>query len=188
MKQNEFVKQISSDNHIYGCGFFVGPYFLTAGHVIEDMENPSIEVDGKRIYLKDQLGCRNDKTADGYDIAVFRIPGVVSPVELCGEDPCKGMVLESVSYEVFEEGNRYIECEAVVNEIREVNYFCADTTASLKKGSSGSPVFYNGKVAGMMHAGNNDGGKVKNPLLSLNFCMFLSASAIKEFISQINQS
>lgn len=38
-------------------------------------------------------------------------------------------------------GEEYVECNAVLNGLKEGNYFAADTDKQLKPGSSGSPVF-----------------------------------------------
>ena len=50
-------------------------------------------------------------------------------------------------------GEKYVECNAVVNGLKDGNYYAVNTDEQLKPGSSGSPVFLNGEVVGILLLG-----------------------------------
>jgi|LSQX01.2.fsa_nt_gb V8-like Glu-specific endopeptidase len=186
MNEKQYIFPIVTTNNTDGCGFFVGYLFITAGHIIEMAENPYIKIDNQRILLNNHIKCENDVNADGYDIAIYEIPGINSPFVFADKEPEKGLVLTSMSYRTIAEGTEFVTSNAIVNDVQEGNYFGADTEIQLKSGSSGSPVFYKNKVIGIMSRGNmNDDGSSCNPSLSLKFCLFLSSKSILKLISQI---
>lgn len=176
MKQ--YVLSIISDNYNEGCGVMIGDMFITAGHVICKCVKPRIQWNGKIIPLMNPIVLHNDGNySDGYDIAIYSIPNANSPLVLSDTVPEKGEVLKSCSWRLL--GEEYVECNAVVNGLKEGNYYAADTDEQLKSGSSGSPVFLNGEVVGILCAGNcNDGNAPCNTEWSLNLCVFLSSKVI----------
>lgn len=179
MKQ--YVLSIVSDNYNEGCGVMVGNMFITAGHVISKCENPSIKLNGKNIPLMNPIVLRNDENnSEGYDIAVYSIPAK-SPLVLSDVIPEKGDILKSCSWRML--GEEYVECNAVVNGLKDGNYYAADTDEQLKPGSSGSPVFLNGEIVGILCAGNcNDNNTSCNTEWPLNLCVFLSSKVILELL------
>lgn len=182
------VLPILNSNYTEGSGVLVGNLFITAGHVICDAQDPHVKLNGV-IYNLDssrEVLFRNDKDENGYDLAVYRIPEVCSDLKLMPEFPRSGTRIGSISYRMSSQGYDKVECTATVGEIVCGNYFTANTSIKLKKGTSGSPVFFNGKVVGIMNGGNNDGyDHPVNPDLPLNFCFFLSSKAILELINNI---
>ena len=63
------------------------------------------------------------------------------------------------------------------------NYYAANTDEQLKPGSSGSPVFLNGEVVGILCAGNyNNDNTPCNTEWPLNLCVFLSSKVILELL------
>jgi len=172
MNYKEYVIQVCDDNYNFGCGVLMGNFFITAGHVIKNSKNPRIEMNGKHIYLKDSIVLHNDNEPEGFDVAVFHIPESHSPLQLSDVFPVQGDVLDSCSWRVVAEGNEYLECNVVVNDIKEGNYFCGDTDILLKQGSSGSPVFYEGDIIGILSRGQE----------GTSFCAFLSSKVIKTLL------
>lgn len=162
----ECVYQIFADDYTDGCGFFANGYFFTAGHVIEDAKAPYIVVDKKRIALVEPVLIKNDDSSDGYDIAVFRIPDVDSPLKLSDVEPEKDEKLTCYYWMGY--GKNFIQCKATVKEEKEGNYFFADTDLNLCAGCSGSPVIKDGKVYGVLSRGQE----------GESLCAFLSAKAI----------
>ena len=73
MKQ--YVYPILSKDYTDGSGVFVGNLFITAGHVIDEAQEPYIISNGVNISLAKDYAIlfHNDDTADGYDIAVYQI-------------------------------------------------------------------------------------------------------------------
>lgn len=181
-KMKQYVLSIVSDNYNEGCGVMVGNMFITAGHVISKCKNPSIKLNGKNIPLMNPIVLRNDENnSEGYDIAVYSIPDAKSPLVLSDVIPEKGDILKSCSWRML--GEEYVECNAVVNGLKDGNYYAADTDEQLKPGSSGSPVFLNGEIVGILCAGNcNDDNTPCNTEWPLSLCVFLSSKVILELL------
>lgn len=180
-KMKQYVLSIISDNYNEGCGVMVGDMFITAGHVISECENPRIRWNGKRIALINPIVFHNDENdSDGYDIAVYSVPNANSPLVLSDVVPEKGDVLKSCSWRML--GEEYVECN-VVNGLKDGNYYASETDEQLKSGSSGSPVFLNGEVVGILCAGNcNDDNTPCNTEWPLSLCVFLSSKVILELL------
>ena len=172
-----------------GCGVLVGNLFVTAAHVVQEHDF-RLWVDGKEVRLKkdDSILFKYKQAEDGADIAVFRLEGFNSPLELDTSTPQTDMLLDSVSYEHIVEGSpntdnifldesrdcyKLIECNATIEELAG-NFYQCKTSVILKPGSSGSPVFHNGKVFGILHGGQ----------LGTNHCVFQSSSSILTLLRQ----
>lgn len=177
-----YVLPVLSDNYCEGCGVIVRDKFITAGHVICECDNPGIRWNGKNIPLISPIVLHNDfHHSEGYDIAVYSIPNANSPLVLSDVIPEKGDVLKCCSWRRL--GEEYVKCNAVINGIKEGNYYAADTDKQLKSGSSGSPVFLNGEVVGILCAGNcKDDNTPCNSEWPLNLCVFLSSKIILELL------
>lgn len=173
-----------------GCGVLVGDLFITAAHVVQEHDF-YIFIDGKSIRLrKEEAILREYKQAeDGADIAVFRIEGYKSSLEFDTSSPEKGMQLDSISYEHIVESKtsnesiflnntkdwyKLIECQATIDELAG-NFFQCKTSVILKPGSSGSPVFRNGKVFGILHGGQ----------VGTNLCVYQSSYSILSLMHQV---
>ena len=173
-----------------GCGVLVGNLFVTAAHVVQEHDF-HLFIEGKNICLRkeDALLFKYKQAEDGADISVFRLDGYKSPLEFDTSLPQKDMLLDSISYEHVVEsstslGNvflneskdwyKLIECQAIIDELAG-NFYQCKTSAILKPGSSGSPVFHNGKVFGILHGGQ----------VGTNLCVFQSSSSILSLIQQV---
>ena len=172
-----------------GCGVLVGDIFVTAAHVV--MEHDFLlSINGEKICLKkeDALYLKYKQAEDGADIAIFRLDGYKSNLEFDTTTPQIGMTLDSISYKHItesktNEGNIFlkeakdyyqlIECQATIVELAG-NFYQCETAYLLKEGSSGSPVFRNGKVFGILHGGRP----------GTNLCVFQSSISI---IARLNK-
>lgn len=174
---------IHSSNYQEGCGFFIGNRFFTSGHIIAKAQKPFIKICGEEVNLKESIFYQYDELdSNNYDLAVFEISNFNSNLELYEYAIEPRMTLISKSYKTIDKGTVFIETE-VITQGQEGNYFCGISKANLKSGSSGSPVLIGNKVVGILTKGNNnDFDEPMNPDLPLNFCMFLSASAIRNVI------
>ena len=89
-----------------GCGIFVGNYFITAGHVVDNQANIAIYYKRKKLLLnKDNcifLSSLNEKTWNtlGNDIAIYKFDSVTSPIEFYQDKVNINDVFNSVSYKV----------------------------------------------------------------------------------------
>ena len=117
MNREDYILFIDSGLSNDGVGFFIGNTFITAGHVIEDAKNPYIVVNDKRIALVEPVLIKNDDSSEGYDIAVFRIPDVDSPLILNNVEPEKGDKLTCYYWMGY--GKDFIQCRATVKEEKE---------------------------------------------------------------------
>lgn len=175
-----------------GCGVLVGNLFVTAAHIVQEHDF-HLFINGKNIWLRkeDALLFKYKQAEDGADIAVFCLEGYKSPLEFDTSSPQKGMHLDSISYEHIVEGSsslenifqneskdwyKVIECQATIDELAG-NFYQCKTSAILKPGSSGSPVFHNGKVFGILHGGQ----------VGTNLCVFQSSCSILSLISQVEE-
>lgn len=170
----KYVFHIQSKNQGEGCGFFLGGFFYTCAHVVEICDNPYIVVDSKKVPLGSPVFLRYDeKNSEGYDIAVFNLPIVESPLAFVGVWPAAGECLDSISWRTVPQGSEFVSCRATVRAEQENNYFFADTDVNLCEGSSGSPLVRGGKVYGMLCAGEPGG----------SLCAFLSAESILKLLN-----
>ena len=189
MNLDEFIYP-SVGNYSDGCGVLVGSLFVTSAHVVQKHDF-HLFIDGRNICLRkeDALLFKYKQSEDGADIAVFRLEGYKSPLEFDTSSPQKEMLLDSISYEHIVDGSssmdniflnesrdlyKLIECQATIDELAG-NFFQCKTSAILKPGSSGSPVFHNGKVFGILHGGQ----------VGTNLCVFQSSSSILSLIQQV---
>ncbi len=187
MKQFVFHAPLKSYDD--GCGVLVGHLFITAAHVVEQ-QPLQWDFNGETITLarEDAVLYQYDKTPKGADVAVFSMPGMHSPLVLDTATPEVGTMLDTISYERItepQEGDTIFSRQpkewfemrtgkATVTQV-DGNFFLCDTSIVLKKGDSGSPVFRDGKVFGILH-----GGREGHPV-----CLFQSAQSIARFLQQI---
>ena len=179
----DFIVPVWGMNYKDGCGFFCGDYFITAGHLIQHAKDPFIFIKGKKVTLPEPIICRFDNREDGYDLAVFKMKGITSPIELSEVIPTPGTNVIVMGYQDQEIDCRFVETDAIVLEYVQGFYYTFNTTEQLKAGCSGGPVFQDGKVVGIIVMGNC--GAFNEPLdkdLSTKFCVALSGKAIKEIL------
>ncbi len=173
-----------------GCGVLVGSLFVTAAHVVQEHDF-HLFIERKKICLRkeDALLYKYKQAEDGADIAVFRLEGYKSPLEFDTASPQIDMILDSISYEHIVEGcsdkkniflgetkdwYKLIACQATI-DVLAGNFYQCKTSTILKPGSSGSPVFRNGKVFGILHGGQ----------IGTNHCVFQSSCSILSFMRQV---
>lgn len=171
---NNYVIQIPPPHE--GCGVLIGNYFITAGHVLEESENVTITFKGQKYELsKDNcisFNYMNDMSwnIQASDIAIYKLDSINSPIELYTEDVLLNDILHSISYKVFtgKINNKYfifdssneaehteiIECNGTVVDIKG-HFIACVMDYPLRKGSSGSPLFYKGKLVGILSGGNS---------------------------------
>lgn len=174
-----------SDDQNDGCGVCVGDLLITAGHVIEPMDHISITIDGKSFkFTKKDAICYLYKTecvtVNDYDLCIFKVPGIHSPLRLYdGYFPIE-QTLTSISkkhcvnvksaatkedVELFDLFNMKPTIETV--EVRyskatikqyQGNYCTCNMSVCLERGRSGSPILHGLDVCGILSRGNGDVG------------------------------
>lgn len=159
-----------------GCGFFVGNYFITAGHVIEENNCPLfVYFEGKEFILDKTKAVKicysKELTTDENtsDFAVFEFNDISSPLELADYEPVAGQELRFITYDtvvvnndnpdlpaIFSTSDRIekVISSAIVREEKQGKFFACDTKSILKKGNSGSPLLdSNNRVVGILRGG-----------------------------------
>ena len=186
IKREDFVKPIAvgcSD----GNGIVVGDLFITAGHVANRGKSIYLNIEGD-VYLLDknsELLCLEDGVSeDGLfnDCAVYKLNKRYNELNIDGYVPNVGDELQSISCKHSVEkqstgsvgvfGTQYNDCyefhtsRATVVDIIG-NFIICEMEKPLEEGRSGSPLFYNDRVVGILHGGID--GKM---------CIFQSTSSI----------
>lgn len=173
-----------------GVGFFVGNLFITAGHVIKDCNDFIIYHKGVTYNLNKSdaksfsyMG-DNSIASDGYDIAIFKIDGIKSPLTLSSELPQSDKDLQTVTKRkhvvsngksIFDR-NEIIQLHSFGTKVVEIKDNLLGCTAEyLIKGDSGSPVLNGDKVYGVLIAGQP----------GTDVCVFQSSNSIIEIIKDI---
>lgn len=161
-----------------GCGFFVGNFFITAGHVITESGMPlSVKYEGRDFILDKSKAIKicysKELTADDdvADFAVFAVDGVNSPLRLASYKPSQGQELCCITYDTIvtkDETSGLPEIFCVKDSIERVvatanvrketlgNFFACDTNPILKRGNSGSPLLdAENRVVGILRGGTH---------------------------------
>ena len=188
------------DSTTDGSGVLVGNLFITAGHVIEMSTKPAVVIEG-RSYPLDKMDAlvfdtNPDKRTDGYDVAIYRLPNLISPLLLSETTPSEGEELLSCSFKHNVSGTPGLSSNIFSSGIKEEwlfenhlgkvishydNYFECQFEETLSKGSSGSPILKGEEVAGILY-GDKDG---KN---SSKTVLFLSSAVILRLLNEANNN
>ncbi len=198
MNYKQYIFPIDSNKD--GSGVIVGDLFITAGHVIEDGIKPIVKINGTSYSLDKEraifFDINSEKKSDGYDLAVYRLDGVSSPLKLAGTPISEGRELLSCSFKHTISVEPGLQSNIFRSTIKENwffkqqkgrivsfydNYFECQFVEPLSQGSSGSPIVDGDKVVGILY-GDKDG---KN---SSNTVLFLYSGVILEKLNEIDKN
>ena len=182
-----------------GNGFFVENYFITAAHVIREGIDHYFEWKNRRVELKDLelveiRELEYDESGNPYghhgydkgDVAIFKFEGVHSPFRLSNTTPQPGMSFHCDFYHKKqypkEEGHTNIffwrtEGHLVIEDDDPAENFFGMYMNPVHPeggGSSGSPLYEENIVYGILHGG----GPIEHP----EVCVFNSASFIRRLL------
>lgn len=185
--------------YIHGNGFFIDNLFITAAHVPEkdaaSIGIPYIYWKGEKLLLNDTSHLFTSYNVDeekpesfesdvAADLAVFSFSNITSPLTLSQELPNVGMRLScnfhhsTAPTSIEDDKDCYLwETIGVVDDyVSNVsNFFIAKMTPSHPNGgSSGCPLFSDGKVYGILHSGCD------------NMCAFYSAAHAVQLLDQLH--
>ena len=185
---DKYIIPVFNTNYSEGVGFFVHDFLITAGHVVREGQ-PFIFMNGKKHFLEitDALLLRtlNEESTydDGMDIAVFFFEGMMSPLTF--SRTCINVGSQLTSRSMFrhysEDFGDELSVEETSGQVTEVmgNFFKCDLERTLREGSSGSPIFCDNEVVGILYG--NDRNDPENRIL------YLSGCAINELLRQIRR-
>jgi hypothetical protein len=117
-------------------------YLLTAAHLLSGYEQSWIKVD------KEERACRAVWIDEGLDLAVVRVEDELAEVARLGSGGLKeGQALQWVSYHYDVKGSQKLSRDGKVSSRFKLSWLLA--LEGFGHGSSGSPVFKDGKLAGI---------------------------------------
>ena len=183
-----------------GTGTLVGNLFITAGHVVVGSKSPSVNIGDdsynltaeNKIYLDDN----KSRSSEGYDLAVYKLDGIESPILLSEDIPDKSIELLNISYkhtsvENPEYTGSVFDLPRIEKWIPETNhghvieyydnYFECMMDEELCRGRSGSPILDGNKVVGILY-GDKDGKDSSKD--SSKTVLFLSSKAILTILKE----
>lgn len=183
LETDKYIVPIFNLDNTEGIGFFVGNYFVTAGHVVLT-GSPFIFFKGKQYWLEKEKALllktlESESTFEnGLDIAVFYIEAIDSPLEFSNIPVSVGTELTSrCSFRHYsEEFGEAWSIERIPGRVSHEmgNFFKCDLSRTLHEGSSGSPILLDDKVIGIL-CGNY-------PEDPENRILYMKASAITHLL------
>lgn len=174
-----------------GTGVVVGNLFITAGHVVVGSAAPFIVISGasynltanNRLFIDDNPS----NSSEEFDLAIYRLNGIESPLALSDMKPNKDAELVSFSRRTIvtrtSEGIFGVTEDRILDRIvghiidYYDNYFECRMDGKLCKGRSGSPLLERNKVVGILY-GNKEGYESSDTVL------YLSSKAIVELLNR----
>lgn len=184
---NTYIVQIGAPEP-FGHGVIINDLLITAGHVLDEFDETKLVVQGNEFLLRSDSplceGTRNPMNPNDYDIAVFRLNGVHSPISLADSLPEENQELSSMYYKsyknsIFDYGFTLKQSVSIVNKFYG-NFFSCRSLSLLYKGESGCPIFYTGKVYGILSKGPDP----KNRKGFADDYLYLSSTAIFDFLQK----
>lgn len=152
------LRKAGDERSFAGTAFCINGHLLTAGHVIQSPMTYYVR-HGENYMALDfsRWTPRQILTDDklGYDVAIYP-SGLPCELTLSGTDPYKNDHLEVLCWQ-FEDGQlRQVYTPCVVRgEADEDGYFLISTTRRITHGASGSPVYKDGRVYGILAMGRD---------------------------------
>ena len=203
MNISDYVIPLTLDENegsFQGTAFCIENYLITAGHVVRYVRNYHVKSENKysELYFNNWIPKQipaKDKL--GYDVAIYPIVGLESPLSLSDEDAEKDDELDVLCWQ-FKDGRLqqvFTPC-IVRGDADEDGYFQISTAERITHGASGCPVYKDGKVYGILTMGrdyykNHDGFTGIPPeyrhlmqKFEENTCFVFKTSHIKRFMPQ----
>lgn len=183
-------RQCGDERSFAGTAFCIDDYLITAGHVINTEATYYLRNGQDWHPLQyDQWIPRQLPTTDkrGYDVALYPIPGLKSPLSLADADTEPLDHLDVLCWQMLPQGLRQVGTQSLVlNEQDEDGYRRISPVDRITHGSSGSPVMRDGKVYGIITMGRDHVDTAgMSPLkrsLEQNTCWIFKVSHIRRFL------
>ncbi len=174
-----------------GTAFCIDDYLVTAGHVLTTASTYYVRNGNSYHALEFDNWIPPQLPADdrmGYDIALYPIPGLKSPLKLADCDAEPNDSVDILCWQMLGSAPQMVATQGlVIKERDEAGYLRLATVTHITHGCSGCPIFDNeGRVYGMVTMGRtNVEGKGMSPLLrhmEQNTCWAFKTSYIKRFM------
>ena len=191
-------RRAGDERSFAGTAFCIPGHLLTASHVLQTTATYYVRNGEDYHPLEHLMWTPRQVMADdklGYDVAIYPLGDMPSPLSLSDKDAEKDDQLEVLCWQ-FKDGRLqqvYTPC-IVRGDAEEEGYFQISTAERITHGASGCPVYKDGKVYGMLTMGRdyyeNTGGFAGIPpqhhrlmrRLEENTCWVFKTSHIKSFL------
>lgn len=157
---NDYIIPLFLRNDIstyVGSAFLVNDYIITAGHVVSDFRIYHTKIGGEMIQLSpfDWVVRRSpDENHPQNDMAIYRIDGLESPLELSSESPKSDTEAKVICWQKDGDGIIQKITNSLILNVDYDNYFYKIATLDrITHGASGCPVLQGNKVIGMLTQG-----------------------------------
>ena len=185
-------RRAGDERSFAGTAFCIDNYLVTAGHVLTNPPTYYIR-NGEDWHPLEHLMWipRQLPSSDqhGYDVALYPVPGLRSPLTLSEHDAEPDDELDVVCWQWKPEGLRQVVTQGLVlKEPDEEGYLRLATVERITHGSSGCPVFRDGKVYGILTMGRDavdtTGMAPLKGQLERTTCWAFKVSRVRSFLPQ----
>ena len=191
-------RRAGDERSFAGTAFCIPGKLVTAAHVLQSprthyVRNGSDFHPLEHILWQPRQLMANDKL--GYDVALYPLGDMPSPLSLSDNDADSGDELEVLCWQMIDGRLKQVYTPCVVRgDDDEEGYFKIATAAPITHGASGCPVYKDGRVYGILTMGRdfyeNTGGFPGIPQqhygtmhrLEKNTCWVFKSSHVKRFM------
>jgi hypothetical protein len=158
-----------------GNGFVIRDLFFTAGHIVNKSKSFTIYIENENIQLCKEhaifMSCDSINDSGNYfDFAIYRLPKKYNNLTIDSSIPQKGDSLKSISFKRYEtrdtsnsiavgifssslETHYSLHKSQAIVDSYTGNFIICKMSEKLEEGRSGSPLFKDDKVIGLLHGG-----------------------------------
>ena len=192
--------QADAPRSFQGTAFCVNGYLITAGHVLRYPRTYYVCVGNRYVPLRHDKWIPRQVPSDdqlGYDVALYPVPELESPLSLSEEDAKSNDGMEAICWQMIDGTPTQVRTTCVVRgEDDNEGYFRMSTVDRITHGASGCPIIKDGKVYGLLAMGrdyfeNRDGFITAAPehrhlmqRFEENTCWVFKTSHIKRFMPE----
>lgn len=183
-------RHMGDERSFAGTAFCIDGYLLTAGHVLNREQTYFLRNGADWHALQYDLWTPRQLPGDdkhGYDVALYPIPGLHSPLSLAQADAEPLDELDVICWQWLTTGLRQVATRCLVlSEHDDDGYRRISTVDRITHGSSGCPVMRDGRVYGIVtmgrdHVDTAGMGPLKRHL-EQNTCWMFKVSHICRFL------
>ena len=153
------MRRAGDERSFAGTAFLIENNLLTAGHVLDRVQTYYVRNAGFYFPLEHIMWWPRQVQAEdklGYDVAVYPVGTLLSPLSLSDKDTGKGDELEVLCWQMRNGKLEQVLTPCIVRgDADEEGYFQISTAERITHGASGCPVLKDGKVYGMLTMGRD---------------------------------
>ena len=173
-----YYEDIHVGKSVGGQCFIVESFLITAAHIIDDLTEPYVIIDGEKVQLWKEKALHYKRIISESDNVIVDCAIFALPIAHMSTLRLREAIKDGENLKCFY--NSHMECRALdVSDAKVVSqanqFFICSVNPMLYKGCSGCPIMANeNEVVGMLIGGDDN-----------NLCVFQSAAFIKHLISHV---